>query len=446
MKANKRRFFLKHSKSSAAVIAISLHALFIIGGLSLVVMNHIIPEEVVFYPTEYAKPKPLPRLRPPSNARNPKVTKPRFERIPVEVKYEQKMPDISLPDMAGAQGEFGGAAGAAMSSVSTIGFIMPELDIFNLKTKGEKIFLILDAGPHMLEDRMGGIPAYTIIKQELIRIVDELPPTAVFNICVFANGQSVTLFSNLVKATDSNVWKAEAWLMPLNGVKESVESGRYGIQTIGAGGTRQQQDLRVGPFAERGGNGAPPYRQDRWFRPAMLAMQQGADTVFLLTNTWGHHRIVSKGRNQSLEEWHKTSEGKRWLKHVELAKEKLAEENRQRKANGQPPKVIAHGRWGLMRAYYPDIKHPPLPEYHHFSPEEFEEAFELVRAEHRETQVRSGLNRKDRYSFNVVQFVPADAGQSRDERFYKLTKLTRGGYATIAGLEAIQSYVKGERK
>ncbi len=446
MKAVQRRFFLKYSKSSAAMVTLALHALLVIGGLSFVVMRQLLPGVPVFVGHNFARPKPLPRLQPPAAARKPRLAKPRFERLTVEPKVVQQLPDIALPELSGAKGEFGGTAGTDAVSLATVGFAMPEMKFWNITSKGEKIFLILDAGPHMLVDEMGGIPAYTIIKEEMLRMVDELPPTAVFNLCVFSNGRSVTLFPDLVNATDSNVRKAEAWLRPLNSVEESVDTGRYGLQTLGPGGIPQQQDLRTGRFAEPGPDGKPAYRPDRWFSPAMLAMQQGADTVFLLTNAWGSQKVVSRDRNRSVVDWYTGSAGKRWLEHVERAKEKLAEENRRRNAGGEPPKVIAHGRHGLMRAYFPDIPGPPSPQYDHFSPADFQDAFDAIRQQGRAAPEQSGLNRRDRYTFNVVQFVPAGAGRTRDERFYKLTKRTRGGYATIAGLEAIQDYVKGERK
>ena len=60
-------------------------------------------------------------------------------------------------------------------------------------------------------------------------------------------------------------------------------------------------------------------------------------------------------------------------------------------------------------------------------------------------QARSGLGkRKNPFSFNVVQFVPANAESGADSRFKKLTRLSRGGYQTIAGLEAIRSYLESE--
>ncbi|MDF7824738.1 hypothetical protein P4B35_12000 [Pontiellaceae bacterium B12227] len=441
----KKRFFTKHSKSSAVVVTLALHGIFIVAGLSMVVMSTIIDRDPGFVDrvVNIRDRMPRPRLVPPSNTRNPKPTRPDIARIPVDVKMERSTPDFKLPNMKGLTGEFGSVAGTAGNTLSTIAFAMPELKIFNVKGRGEKIFLILDAGEHMLVDEMGGIPAFTIIKQEMVRIINELPSTAVFNVCVFGSGKTKILFPQLVAANSSNARKAEAWLAPLNGTAESVQTGRYGIQTLGHGGIDQKNDMRVGRFAESGIDGERGYRQERWFAAAMTAMQQQADTVFLLTNTWGHQRRISEKRSRSQKEWLATSAGKRWLEHIEKAREKLAEENAHRKKAGQPPKVISHGRWGLMATYYPDIQRPPSPDFYNFTPREFQEAFELNRGAGGQTQSGLGRKRND-FSFNVVQFVPVNSDGGPDSRFKKLTRLSRGGYQTIAGLEAIRSYLESE--
>jgi hypothetical protein len=354
------------------------------------------------------------------------------------------VPDIKLPDLQSVKGELGGSAGTGGGALSTIAFSMPELTLFNVKGRGEKIFLILDAGEQMLVDEMGGIPAYTIIKAEMVRMLRELPSTAVFNVCVFGNGKTITLFPSLVSATTANTRQAEAWLDPLNGAAESASTGRYGIQTLEKGGVLQREDMRVGPFAVEPDADGGGYRQDRWFAPAMVAMQQQADTIFLLTNTWGQQRRVSEKRSDAQKAWSNSSEGKRWSQHIKKAKELLAEENRKRKAAGQPPKVVANGGWGLIHEYFPDTPRPPSAGYYHFTPQEFQEAFEIHRAEKEDTKRGRLKGRDDRFTFNVIQFVPVSGEAKTDERFKKLTRLCRGGYETVAGLEMIHNYLETE--
>lgn len=42
------------------------------------------------------------------------------------------------------------------------------INVFGLKSTGEKLVFLLDTNNGMLVDEVGGIPAYTIIKKELL--------------------------------------------------------------------------------------------------------------------------------------------------------------------------------------------------------------------------------------------------------------------------------------
>lgn len=448
MKQIKKRFFAKHSKSSALVFSIVVHSVILIAGLTWVVAENWIKPDPGFAavpPTD--RPSiPLKDIQIPVNVRKKKPARPRFERIQVNQKVVQETPEFQLPDFSNLKGSFGGTSGGSIATGTSLGFMMPEIGILGTKAKGEKFFLILDTGNPMLEDRMGGIPAYTIIKQELIRVVEELPPTALFNVCVFGDEGTMTLFPKLVSANAENAGKVNAWLGPLNGSENAAISGAYGMKTLGPGGIRQSKDLRRLTFAKSLSSSGAQYHQERWFLPAMVAMEQQADSVFLLTNTWGNQRVVTS-RTMDRKTWNKTSDGKRWFQYVEKAKAKLAKENSERKASGEPPRVIAHGDWGLMRAYYPDLPRPPNPDHYYFTPRDFDDALQAVRAEFRSEHLpeKSGLKkrRKHEFTFNVVQFVSADgATENSVEKFKKLVGLCRGDFQTIAGLDAIQSYLE----
>jgi hypothetical protein len=152
--------------------------------------------------------------------------------------------------------------------------------------------------------------------------------------------------------------------------------------------------------------------------------------------------------NIDTDEWiATTSAGKKWAEKVEEASEMFKKENKERKAKGQPPKVISGGRWGLIREYFPGTQQPPTPQYYNYEPKEFAEAFKMIRAKFVDGSVplSSGLGsrrKKMDYSFNVVQFVEKDGqpGGRDAENFKKLTKLAGGEYQTVSGLEEIQNY------
>lgn len=453
----KKGFFSSHAKSSAALVSLGIHAVVILVALTFVAVTVVTKDDQKFEAKPVNRPKmQLKRLQVPVNVKQKKTQKPKLrKRIVVKPKMNQSVPDIKMPEISGVKGGLGGGVAGGIGAGGGVGFTMPEIEIFGVKGKGEKIFLILDTGAEMLEDEMGGIPAYSIIKSELIRIVEELPPTALFNICVF-DSEVKTLFPSLVSANGANAQQVKDWLEPLNAADDAAKSGRYGIQTLGKGGVDHRGEYRIGKLAEPIKKGGELYLgrwsgNGKWFRPVQVAMQQQADTVFVLSNSWGLQRVAINDVPDR-DEWNLTSAGKRWTAALEKAKVKFEEENKRRSKNGEPPKVIAHGSWGLIVEYFPDIERPPGPEFYHVTPRDFTEAFTLMKNEHRseDLQATSGLSRRKSkspkidFSVNVVQFVrTGDVVDERtSERFKQLTQYCKGQYQTIAGLEEIQGYVK----
>lgn len=452
----KKRFFAKHAKSSAALISLGIHAVLIVVALSFVAVTVITKEDQVFEAKPVNRPKmQLKKLQVPVNIKKKKTQKPKLrKRIVVQPKLNQSMPDIKMPEISGVKGGLGGGMAGGLGGAGGIGFSMPEIEIFGVKGRGEKIFLILDTGDYMLVDEMGGIAAYNIIKGELVRIVEELPPTALFNICVFSGGER-TLFPKLVPATDANAQKVKAWLKPLNSVADAARSGNYGLKTLGPGGVDMRGDYRIGKFAGPIKKGAQEYGDfwsgsRRWYDAVMIAMQQQADTVFVLSNSWGNQRVALE-KVPTLQEWKKsTSAGQRWIENLAKARRQLAEENKERARAGKPPKVVAFGEWGLIQEYFPGTERPPKPDFYYFKPRDFAEAFVLMKEKGRpkESGRISGLGKKKSgnidFSLNVVQFI--QKGASADERsaanFNQLTQICQGQYQTVAGLEEIKSYIK----
>jgi hypothetical protein len=443
--SEKKQFFTSHAKSSAALVSVAVHALLIVVALSFVAVTVITKEEKSFDAKPVSRPQmQLKKLQVPVNIKKKRVQKPKLrKRIVVQPKMNQTMPDIKMPEITGVKGGMGSAAGSGLGGAGGVGFFMPEIDVFGIKSRGEKVFIILDASPEMMYDEMGGIQAYTIIKEELVRIVDELPPTTLFNVVVYDSGRTYMLFSSMVSANSSNVAKVDQWLKPLNSIRPGMGSNEWGGSTLGPEGQENSDDFRIGKFE----------RQELWYRPAMLAMKQQADAVFVLTSWWGHQRIP---KTEIDKDWYNSSAGRRWKESHEEAKKLLDEDNKKRVANGEPPRVIRRDNpWDMNRAYFPDIERPPDPEFYYHTPREFAEGFMAVREQFKpkEIQSRSGIkNKKKRkeisFSFNAVHFTKADAEWSEwrdgrtEENFKKLTGLCKGDYRTLAGLEAIKSSVQ----
>lgn len=442
--SGKKRFFANHAKSSAALVSLGIHAVLIVVALSFVAVTVITKDDKAFEAKPVSRPKmQLKKLQVPVNIKKKKVQKPKLrKRIVVQPKLNKNMPDIQMPEITGVKGGIGNAGGG-LGGAAALGFSMPEIDMFGIKSKGEKIFIILDSSTEMMWDEMGGIPAYTIIKNELVRIIESLPPTALFNVIVYDGSRTYMLFPNLVAAGTANVQKVDDWLKPLNAVSKGMGAKDFGSSTLGKGGAQNTEDLLGGKIE----------RQEGWYRPVMLSMKQQADAVFLLTYWWGHQRIET-GNNKT-EEWYKTTPGKKWIASHEEAKKLLAKDNKERAARGEPPRAISQSNaWDMNRAYFPDIQRPPQPDFYYHKPKEYAEVMMDIRKQYKtkEAQATSGLRKKSTkpdFSFNVIRFAKKDAEWSQyfdgrtEDNFKQLTGYFNGTFKTIAGMEAIKSSVSG---
>jgi hypothetical protein len=434
-KKGKKGFFGSHAKSSAMVVSLVIHAILIVVAVSFVAVKVIVKDEQKFEAKQVSRPKiKLRKLKIPVKVKKQQPKPKLRKRLVAKANFDRKVPEFKMPEISGVKGGLGSATGDLGLGSGGVGFSMPEINIFGVKSRGEKAFLILDADAEMMYDEMGGITAYTIIKNELIRIVDELPPTVLFNVAVFQRGdKSNVLFPSMVSASHENVVVMKEWLDPLNRISESMGDKDFGVKTIGPGGAGISDHFDVEPIESF----------SYWINPALLAMKQQADSVYLLTSRWGtlRHRVKSRTRDEATRQ--KSDEV------YEKAKQKLAEENEQRRKNGDPPRVLA-GRLSIIKAYFPDAHFGGGNVNFDYTPKIMNEAMDAVHEKYRSEALRSksGLakRKKGKYSANVIHFVRTgeNSDEKSKEKLKQLTSFCNGEYRTIAGLEAIQCSIAQE--
>lgn len=431
MPYSKTGFFTKHSKSSAALVSLVIHAVMVVAALFFVAVSVIQKQDVDFEAKAVSRPRMnLRKLQVPVNIRKP-VHQPRLRKqIVVRPDIAKITPEIKMPEIVGVKGGLGSGAVTGFGGGS-LGFTMPEFNLFGVRGRGEKIFIIIDVSGSMLVDSRGGIPAFTIIKDEVIGILDNLNSTVLVNVAIYG-GDSYTCFSAMVPASTSNVNKVKRWLEPLNAVSRDMGGRDYGPKTAGPGGIMIKGDFTIDPVKSNTVD---------WSRPMFEAMKQQADTVYLITASWGHIATTIA----AAAEW-SDSKWERWNDKVEEAKEKLEEENELRRKKGMAPRVITEGNYGLVRAYFPGEPEPPKNKNYYYSPKEMAQAFSNTREKWSAEMMkkRSELRRKGpskEYTINVVYFVGADKKGTVNEKFDSLTDLTGGEYRTIAGLQALESLI-----
>jgi len=435
----KKRFFTNHSKSSAMVVSLALHAILLIVALSFVAVTVVTRDDNQFEVKPVNRPKmPTKKLQVPVKMKK-KKPKPRLRKqIMVKSRDNRKMPDIKMPELKGIKGGLGAMEGAGLGGAASVGFSMPEIEVFGVKSKGEKVFLALDSDAIMMRDEVGGMAAYSIIKDELQNILESLSPTTLFNLAVFDHHQTILMFPQMVPATQANTSRIKDWLAPLNKVSEGMDTKAYGTKTMGKSGTPIRDDFTIGDLQPVEWGNSARY----WFTPASVAMKQQADTVFVLTGWWGVMRYA-KGKTPT---WTKTNR-RRWEECIVEGNKKLEEESQERIAKGEAPRVIRDHHM-LIREYFPSIYEtirPPEPPWYHYTSRDFAKAIQLIRkANPPKTPPKSGVAKKSKnnYSINVIFFArkdDLDAQEWEIEHFRKFASLCRGKFRLITGLEAIKS-------
>lgn len=424
------------------MVSLAIHALLIVIAISFVAVKVITKEEQNFQVKEVKRPKvPLKKLQAPINMEKKRKPKPKLrKRLVVKPRLNQKIPDIKMPEITGVKGGIGSGAGDGLGGGGGVGFSMPEINIFGVKSKGEKIFIILDSSNSMMVDEIGGIPAFELIKTELVKMLEKMNPTVLFNIGVYGGGDRL-FFEKLVPASAENIAKVKAMIGPLNAVRENMRDNDYGTKTIGPGASVLRGNFEMAPVKDVAAWG--------WMKLAMYAGQQRADSIFILTQGWGPV-FTNQGKAAEFSQ----EKRNKWNSYVSQARQKLRAENTQRKARGQAPRVFVNTH-RMTKHYFPNAVSPPVPKRHYFRPEE---VFEAMHAAYRKGAAgrvprSAGITNKKRpFAFSAILFEKTDGSPIPYDNvnggsvvnFKKMASLSRGDFRTLKGLRSIQSAASAE--
>jgi len=126
----KKRFFLNHSKSSAMVVSLAIHAIIIVVALSFVAVKVLVPQDPTFEAKRVKRPKmPPKKIQVPVNVKKRKP-KPRLrQRI---VTQKKTFNDIKMPEITGVKGGLGNMGGDGLGS---LGFDF-KMDLFGGRSSG----------------------------------------------------------------------------------------------------------------------------------------------------------------------------------------------------------------------------------------------------------------------------------------------------------------------
>lgn len=418
------------------VVSIALHAILLVAALSFVAVTVVVKGDNKFESPQVERPKmPPKKLQVPvkikKQQRKPKLR----QRIVVKSKV-RNMPEIKMPEISGIKGGLGAGVGAGLGDAGSVGFSMPEIEVFGVRSKGEKVLLALDTDRLILQDEVGGVPAYTIIKEELKKIIDGFSPTTLFNVAVFEHHVTIMLFPKMMPATRENKAQVAKWLDPLNKSGEGTKTENFGSKTLGPGGTTIADDFDGGELKPVEWPGSSRY----WYTPIGIAAKEQADTIFVLTGWWGVQRYL-KG-----EVVWPPEKKKKWEELYQQARQLLAEENKKRAARGEEPKVLRDPAQHI-REYFPEKFDSVVwttPPTYVYTPRDFAKSIQYLQKEYAsKSPTTSGLSRKKKnLSVNIIFFARKDGVDEQAPQinsFQQIARLCNGEFRVLAGLEAIKS-------
>jgi hypothetical protein len=220
----KKRFFARHAKSSAALISLAIHAVLILVAISFVAVRVIQKEDQNFEYKRISRPKQrLKKLQVPVDLN--RKPKPKLRKRVVAKNVRRTSPQIKMPEITGIKGGIGAVGDGSGGAFSSIGFTIPEMEFFGAKAKGEKVVFVVHFGPATIsagrkdnEDnytpfsRMTGLT----IRNRLEDLVDSLPEYTLFNVIAYYAGDAWAMDPNMMLATGDNKQKLKDWMEPVN--------------------------------------------------------------------------------------------------------------------------------------------------------------------------------------------------------------------------------------
>jgi len=149
--------------------------------------------------------------------------------------------------------------------------------------RASKIVFVVDVGTRMLDVRKGGFEAFSIIREEVMKLVSPLPPSAEFGVVVYESDSHdrgvnplVNPFAvNLLPATSTNKTRFFEWMKLINLTPEKV-----GFRSIAL---RTPWRAKALPNAGLDEDFRPP----TWVVALRCALEMGPDTIYVVAGSAG---------------------------------------------------------------------------------------------------------------------------------------------------------------
>lgn len=266
------------------------------------------------------RPRVAPRL---SANKISEFALPDIKAVPVKVKDAVKATDVRTFG--------GGGLGNGMGSGSGMGGLglgTSQVMMFGLKAQTERVAVLVDLSPSMVEDERGGFDGFAALKREIKEVVRSLNEGSFFNLITFDSGIDV-FQPDAVIANKKNKEEAALWIDPYMSNPQDVSQGN------GTKGNGYQMKTDTPVLPASGG-------VTRLELAIAAAMESAVDTMFIITD--GSPNIRRMATPEQLKEWERLRNDPREQKRLAKAKEDyeamIQKETADRAKRGLPPRVV----------------------------------------------------------------------------------------------------------
>jgi len=440
-----------------AILAIHLFALAIFGGITL--FEAIKPADSTF-----EEPPPAEKIervqleyKVRMQEKQKQSARPK-QKLQVKSVQNLAMPevDIQVPNLnatsnigrfgSGGFGNLGDGSGLDVGSVS--------VDLFDLKSKGEKFLFIIDVERELMTDAKGGLFTYNVIKKDLMEQIGTLPSGVLFNVMIFDEKEIEIWRPNLVPAIDSNKNDFEQWLTPINSSASRIGVRKANFSPV---------SWKEGNFLLLEKKAVHWHEQIDKFLIGAAMLEQRADVIYIFTDSLpGMHeaeyysdenrdefeerfsKLVRREGFDSIEQYEKRRNEVRPRVDKEIEKFKKRE-NAERAKKNLPPRVYNsvqdfHLRMDMEKELEDEIDNFPtyIPEkrnYTQIRERDMEDSYErLIRFYYDQ-------NNDERPVLNAVIFKGEDEAWTaeQDDGVDDFVDLFNGDYRVLKGLGSIDT-------
>lgn len=298
-----------------------------------------------------------------------------------------------------------------------------EVNFFGIKSKGKRIAFLIEAERYMLTDPKGGIPAYTIVKEEIANMISKFGVQTSFNVLMFDHYHLSAFSEKPVPGTSANMAAIRDWLSPVNNQFEKI-----GLKSIGYPAVKPTREIEP----------VPTDRLQGYMLAIQYALESECDTVFIMTSGWRHMRKYDTP--EEMEAYYKKmrwtdKDEEKWVEAVAESQAWLKEENEKRKAKGIPQRVIRDIH-EIVRELLPNVRRKPGPN---------------IEAEEREEQILNAIRviysneKKTKPQINFVLFIGKDEKTiPQQEHFENVARRARNGKVRVLqGMEGLKNVTGG---